>query len=245
VRRNQTAAIGRAVRSLVDERRLWLVDAGALAFPGLEGIPHGFEHPANYELAMLLDPGDQPPLALELARAIGMSSPSLSADRYGPELSNLVDPAWAARHPSIEIDMTVQCDAGAALDGSQVIWGPIRIERRDITAEDDAGAREAVLDAVDEVAGAAEAGRLVLPGLAERWVDVEMTPDQLTFLRVRHRWIAAAAFRQALERRGARHLQSVPSFFQEFFRHRGVVAKVSLQWWADQEWLRSVTLALP
>jgi hypothetical protein len=39
--------------------------------------------------------------------------------------------------------------------------------------------------------------------------------------------------------------RACPPSSRSFFRYRGVVAKVALQWWADREWLRSVTLALP
>src|SRR6185503_9049937 len=122
MRREQTAAIARAVRRLVDDRRLWLVDAGALAFTGLDGIAHGFEHPAEYELAMALRPGDTPPRALELAGALGMTAPSLAPTDW-PELVSVVDSDWAARHPAVDLLFSVKA-AGRALSSEDAVWGP-------------------------------------------------------------------------------------------------------------------------
>jgi hypothetical protein len=244
VRRDQTAAIARAVNLLAADRRLWQVDACALALPGLDLIPHGFEHPALYELAMLLQPGDEPPLALELAAHLGMTIPSLAPGDW-PQLANLVDADWIARHPAVALDITVQ-PTGPSLSSADRIWGPIRIERRDIDGEDDTDARAAVLAAVEEVASAvAASGELVPPRFATPWAEVLTSDHEPPMLRVRHRWIAAAPFRAELEQRGARPIGSSPSFFKELFRYRDIVLLVTRQPWGDQEWLRSVATALP
>src|SRR5262245_49676228 len=133
MRKGQTDAVARAVRRLVEEPGLWLNDVPSLQFEGLNGVPHGFVHPAQYELAMTLLPGDTPPPAAELAKLLGMSNPSLAPTDY-PELREIVDTQWAARHVEAQVHFTIKIEsskgiAQTELSVSDALWGPILVER--------------------------------------------------------------------------------------------------------------------
>jgi hypothetical protein len=247
MRRHQTRAIARAICRLAAERALWFGDTKTIDLDGIDPIPHEFVHPARYQLTRIAYPGDAP-LAAELAAELGMSAPLLVPDQNST-CSLVTDAAWNAAHPGIGLEISVNLSPmpsrPVAPTADDPIWGPIIIERGDLEADDDVGARRTILAAIDEcVAGVEATGAFAAPALDVHWAQASLTPDAVPLVQVFKRWITLAGVVEDLSRRGARHVGSKPSFGKSFYAYRSTFVELRSFYWQERDWLRSLLVYL-